>query len=95
MPSLTDARFDALRVLVPTAPPTTNDMLFAWLATWGGVGNTLNDRWNSALLSRASVTVQGHRNDMWKTVLNANGFTQPHLNDAELAYWVAGGPALT
>lgn len=95
MPTLTDARFDALRVLVPAAPPTTNDMLFAWLATEGGSGNTLGDRWNSMLLSKASITVQGHRNDMWRTVLAANGFAQPDLNDAQTAYWVAGGPALT
>lgn len=185
MPTLTDARFDALRVLVPLAPPTTNDMLFAWLATEGGVGDTLGDRWNTMLLSKvanaivpgivvasgthdgaansaflqdtnvgatgkpwpipdgfkgltvfnttdgsqATVTsnddtqvfgqlgggtdddwdagdayeirneggpVAGRgRNDMWKAVLAANGFAQPHINDAQLAYWVAGGPALT
>ena len=94
MPSLTDERFAALKVKVPLAPPTTNDMLFAWLATEGGTGNSLSDRWNSMLLSKASVTVQGQRNDMWKAVLAANGFAQPHINDAELAYWVAGGPAL-
>ena len=95
MPSLTDERFDALRVLVPLAPPTTNDMLFAWLATEGGTGNTVGDRWNTMLMSKVSVTAQGQRNDMWKTVLAANGFAQLHLNDAELAYWTAGGPALT
>ena len=89
MPALTDARFDALRVLVPLAPPTTNDMLFAWLATEGGTGNTLSDRWNSMLLSKG--VTQGHRNDMWRDVLILNGFTQPHINDAELAFWVAGG----
>jgi len=94
MPSYTDERFNALRVLVPLAPPTTNDMLFAWLATEGGTGDSLNDRWNSMLLSKASIASQGHRNDMWKTVLAANGFAQLHINDAELAYWTAGGPAL-
>jgi hypothetical protein len=165
MPALTDARFDALRVLVPAEPPTTNDMLFAWLATEGGSGDTLADRWFSMLLSKVAITTlnltgvhdgladsafledsgetfpinglvgrtirnttdgslarimendgttvtatlgsgtdndwdigdayiiefQGHRADMWKIVLAANGFTQPHLNDAELAFWVAGG----
>lgn len=166
MPALSDARFDALLVLVPTAPPTTNDMLFAWLATEGGVGNTLPDRWFSMLRSKVAITslditgthdglansaflsdslatfstpnglvgrtirnttdvsiarieandgttvtatlgsgtdndwdigdaytieFQGHRGDMWKIVLAANGFTQPHINDAELAFWVAGG----
>jgi len=92
MPTLTDARFDALRILVPTAPPTTNDMLFAWLATEGGTGNTLDDRWNTMLLGKVAIGgVQGHRSDMWKTVLAANGFTQPHIQDAELAFWVAGG----
>lgn len=95
MPSLTDERFNALRVLVPLAPPTTNDMLFAWLATEGGTGDSLVDRWNSMLLSKAAVASQGARNDMWLAVLNANGFTQPSLNDAQLAYWTAGGPALT
>ncbi len=92
MPTLTDARFDALRVLVPLAPPTTNDMLFAWLATEGGTGNTLNDRWNTMLLGKVAIGgVQGHRNDMWRTVLAANGFTQPSLNDAQQAFWLAGG----
>lgn len=91
MPTLTDARFDALRILVPLAPPTTNDMLFAWLATEGGTGDTLGDRWNTMLLGKVAITAQGHRNDMWRTVLAANGFTQPHLNDAETAFWVAGG----
>ncbi len=91
MPSLTDERFAALRILVPTAPPTTNDMLFAWLATEGGTGDTLPDRWNTMLLGKVAITAQGHRNDMWKAVLVANGFTQPHLNDAELAFWIAGG----
>lgn len=94
MPSLTDERFAALQVLVPAAPPTTNDMLFAWLATEGGTGNTLSDRWNTMLLSKASITSQGHRNDMWFTVLTANGFPQLTLNDKEMAYWLAGGPAL-
>jgi len=95
MPALTDARFDALRILVPTAPPTTNDMLFAWLATEGGTGDSLPDRWNTMLLSKSAISVQGHRSDMWLAVLNDNGFTEPHINDAQLAYWVAGGPALT
>jgi len=166
MPSLTDARFDALRVLVPAAPPTTNDMLFAWLATEGGTGNALPDRWLSMLRSKVAITAldiigthdglansaflsdsgaafsdpnglvgrtirnttdvslarieandgitvtatlgsgtdndwdigdaylieyQGHRADMWKIVLAANGHAQPHINDAELAFWVSGG----
>lgn len=89
MPTLTDARFDALRVLVPLAPPTTNDMLFAWLATEGGSGDTLGDRWNSMLLSKG--VSQGHRNDMWMDVLALNGFTEPDMNDRQLAFWVAGG----
>lgn len=92
MPTLTDARFDALRILVPLSPPTTNDMLFDWLATEGGTGLTLDDRWNTMLLGKVAIGgVQGHRSDMWKAVLVANGFTQPHIQDAELAFWVAGG----
>lgn len=89
MPTITDARFDALRVLVPTAPPTTNDMLFAWLALEGGTGNTLADRWRSMLIGKGATP--GHRNDMWMQVLAINGFTQPQMNDRELAFWVAGG----
>lgn len=92
MPTLNDARYDALLVLVPLAPPTTNDMLFAWLATEGGTGNTLDDRWNTMLLSKVAIGgVQGHRSDMWKAVLAANGHAQPHINDAETAFWVSGG----
>jgi len=94
VPSLTDERFEALRILVPLAPPTTNDMLFAWLATEGGTGDSLPDRWNTMLLSKASITSQGQRNDMWFTVLTSNGFAQLTLNDKEMAYWLAGGPAL-
>jgi hypothetical protein len=70
-------------------------MLFAWLATEGGTGDTLSDRWNTMLQSKASISAPGQRNDMWKTVLAANGFNQDSLADAELAYWTAGGPALT
>lgn len=95
MPSLTDERFAALRVLVPAAPPTTNDMLFAWLVTEGGTGDSLTDRWNTMLLSKNAISAQGQRNDMWKAVLADNGFTQLHLNDAEMAFWLAGGPALS
>lgn len=94
MPGLVDERFEALRVLVPLAPPTTQDMLMAWLLTEGGSGNTLADRWNSMLLSKASITTQGHRSDMWFTVLGANGHAGLSVKDRELAYWTAGGPAL-
>lgn len=93
MPSLIDEKFEALRVLVPLAPPTTNDMLFVWLATEGGTGNTLNDRWYTMLLSKAGITA-APINDMWFDVLTNNGFAQLSLMDKELAYWTAGGPAL-
>lgn len=56
MPSFSDARYNALVALVPSAPRTTNDMLFAWLATEGGIGDTLVDRWFSMLLSKAAIT---------------------------------------
>jgi len=89
VPTLTDARFDALRVLVPAAPPTTNDMLFAWTLLFGGTGNTLNDRIYSMLIAQGATP--GHVNDMWFEVLNVAGFTQLSLNDKMLAFWVAGG----
>lgn len=89
MPTLTDARFDALRVLVPAAPPTTNDMLRAYLLANGGTGVTLNDLWYSFFIANGSSP--GHINDMAKEFLVAEGFTQPHLNDAWLAFWLAGG----
>lgn len=89
MPSLVDERFEALKVLVPAAPPYVNDMLFAWLATEGGTGNTLNDRWYTMLISKGAVvrTI----NDMWFEVLAINGHTQNSLNDRELAFWTSGG----
>ena len=90
MPTLTDARFDALKVLVPTAPPTTNDMLFAWLATEGGSGDSVNQRWDTMLKGKAGVT-DASRNDMWYQLLGINGHTQLHINDRELAFWVSGG----
>ena len=90
MPSLSDERFTALLVLVPTAPPTTNDMLFAWLATEGGTGNTLTDRWNTMLRGKAGVD-DAARNDMWFQLLGINGHNQGTLNDREMAFWLSGG----
>jgi len=89
MPTLTDARFDALRVLVPGAPPTTNDMLRAYLLANGGTGVSLNDLWYSFFIAQGIAP--GHHNDMAKAFLVAEGFLQPHLNDAWLAFWLAGG----
>ena len=89
MPNLTDARFEALRVLVPAAPPTTNDMLRAYLLANGGSGNHLNDLWRSFFLANGATP--GHHNDMARQFLDGQGFTQPHLNDAWLAFWLAGG----
>ena len=89
MPTLTDARFDALRVLVPAAPPTTNDMLRAYLLANGGTGVTLNDLWYSFFIANGATP--GHHNDMAKAFLVAQGFAQPHINDAWLAFWLAGG----
>jgi hypothetical protein len=91
MPSLVDERFEALRVLVPLAPPTTNDMLFAWLATEGGTGLSLNDRWYTMLIGKVAITTPAPINDMWFDVLTANGHTQLTLNDKELAFWTSGG----
>jgi hypothetical protein len=88
VPTLTDARFDALRVLVPSAPPTTNDMLFAWTLTQGGSGNTLNDRIYSMLIAQGADPL--HVNDMWFQVLGVLGFTGT-LNDRMFAFWLAGG----
>ncbi len=88
MPTLTDARFDALRVLVPAAPPTTNDMLFAWALTQGGSGLTLNGRIYSMLIAQGANP--GHVNDMWRSVLTVGGFTGT-LNDQMKAFWEAGG----
>lgn len=89
MPTLSDARFEALRVLVPLAPPTTNDMLFAWLTANGGTGLTLGDLWYTFLITQGATP--GHRNDMVRQFLDGQGFTQPSLNDAWTAFWVAGG----
>ena len=89
MPTLTDARYDALRILVPTAPPTTTDMLAVWLFTEGGTGSSMTDLWRSMLIGKGATP--GNRNDMWMQVLALNGFTQPHINDRELAFWLAGG----
>lgn len=91
MPTFNDARFDALVVLVPSAPRTTNDMLFAWLATEGGTGNTLVDRWMSMLEGKAGVDPGKHRSDMWFQLLGINGHTEGTLKDREYAFWIAGG----
>lgn len=88
--NLVDARFDALKVLVPTAPPYVNDMLFAWLLTEGGTGNSLTDRWYTMLINKAGVD-PGTINDMWFQLLGINGHTQNSLNDRELAFWTSGG----
>jgi hypothetical protein len=89
MPSLTDERFAALRVLVPSAPPTTNDMLRQWLLDNGGTGNHIMDLWRTMLVSQG-VTAS-HHSDMVREFLTNEGFTQPQLNDAWLAFWLAGG----
>ena len=89
MPSLTDARFDALRVLVPGAPPTTNDMLRAYLLANGATGASLNDLWYSLFIVEG--VNPGHINDMAKQFLVDQGFPQPHINDAWLAFWLNGG----
>jgi len=89
MLSLTDERFAALQALVPAAPPTTNDMLFAWLLQIGGTGNTISDRWRSMLVSKGITASQF--NDMFFTWLGTLGFTGT-LNDRQLAFWRAGAP---
>jgi len=89
MPTLTDARYDALRILVPTAPPHINDMVRAWLILEGGTGNANADLWRTMLIGKGATPAR--RNDMWMQVLALNGFTQPHINDRELAFWLAGG----
>lgn len=88
MPTLTDARYDALRVLVPSAPPHINDMLFAWTLTQGGTGLTLNDRIYSMLIAQGAAP--GQVNDMWAEVLTLEGFTGS-LNDQMTSFFVAGG----
>lgn len=88
MTTLTDARFDALRAQLPLVPPTTNDLLFAWAGTQGGVGNTLNDRIYTMLLAQGAPPL--HVNDMWGFVLALQGFTGS-LNDQLFEFWQAGG----
>lgn len=90
MPTLTDARFDALRVLVPAAPPTTNDMLRQWLIDNGGTGVTIGDLWYSFFIAQGG-TPGLHRNDLIREFLTNEGFVEPHINDAWLAFWLAGG----
>lgn len=93
MPTTIDLRYDRLRVLFPAGPPHINDLMMLWLASEGGTGNTLNDRWYTMLLSKAGISA-APINDMWFDVLTNNGFTQDSLTDKEFAYWTAGAPAL-
>ena len=73
---------------MPSEPPTTNDLLFAWTLTQGGSGDTLNDRIYSMLISQGASP--GHVNDMWRTVLTLQGFSGA-LNDQLKQFWEAGG----
>ena len=88
MPHISDSRFEALRAQLPSEPPTTNDLLFAWTLTQGGSGNTLNDRIYSMLISQGATP--GHVNDMWAQVLVLQGFSGS-LNDQLKQFWEAGG----
>lgn len=87
MPHISDLRYDALRAQFPNIFHT-NDLLFAWAESNGGVGNTLNDRIYSMLIAQGAPPLQV--NDMWGFVLALQGFTGS-LNDQLFQFWGAGG----
>lgn len=87
MPTLSDARFDALRLQGFTG--STSDMLLQWLQANSGVPvpKTIPDGWR-ALLNLYQKN--GQRNTGWYDLLGDEGYTGS-LNDRELAFWLAGG----
>ena len=86
MPTITDARFDALRAQGFTG--ATNDLLLQWLKANGATSNALPDAWKEML--EAQGYTYGSRNDSWYALLGDLGYTGA-LNDRELAFWSDGG----
>lgn len=90
MPSLSDARFAALRTQLPGSPPHTNDLLRDWLLANGATGAALPDLWYSFYIAQGGTAGLAIP-DLAREFLTNEGFTQPHVNDAWLAFWLAGG----
>lgn len=80
--TLIDCRYQALIVLGYTG--AVNDMLYVYWLDQGGTGNTLNDRWFSAL--GALGRTEGTLTDRWFEYLGSLGYTGS-INDREFRYW--------
>lgn len=86
MPSLIDARFDALRAQGFTG--STSDMLLQWLQANGAVSNALTDAWSEFLDGQGFT--YGQYNDSWYAYLGSLGY-EGQINDRELPFWMNGG----
>jgi hypothetical protein len=86
--NIIDARHETLRTLFPLGPPSTNDLLFLWLVSEGGTGETLNDLWYTMLIAKGATPAPIR--DMWFEVLGNLGYVGA-IKDRELAFWIAGG----
>ena len=89
MSTLSDSRFDALRLQGFTG--ATSDMLLQWLQANGATSNAVPDAWDEML---ALLTYSpGQRNDRWWFYLDMSGYGSAgsQLNDMELVFWESGG----
>ena len=85
MPTLSDARFDALRDQGFTG--ATSDMLQAWLLANGATSPSIPDAWYEMLVS---LGYSGSRSDMWYEYLGDQGY-EGNISDRELGFWSDGG----
>lgn len=91
MPSLSDARFTALRNLGFTG--SSNDMFFAWLKSHSTVQTgTIQDQRREFLITRG-ITPPFHIADAWRMYLGLLNYTGS-TNDRELAFWESGATVI-
>jgi len=86
MPTVSDARFDALRDQGFTG--ATNDMLLQWLLANGATTPALPDAWAEMLIAQGYDPYQ--RNDSWYAFLGDLGYTGS-ISDREIGFWGDGG----
>jgi len=91
MATLSDKRFDALRLDGYTG--STSDMMLAWLKdqTPGSTAKTIPDAWREFLIAQSAGfgspdPATYHRSDWWFAYLGAQGYTGS-MNDRELKFW--------
>jgi len=86
VPTLTDEKFASLRAQGHAG--AVPDMTLLWLQANGATSPSIPDAWAEMLSSKG---FDPQRSDSWYEYLGSIGFTQGHINDREMAFWLAGG----